>query len=608
MSSSEIRVEVDDAGVAVLTLDRPPVNAMGRSIREAFLDAMDRLGAEPAVRAIVLTGAGHVFCAGADIKEKAQIAAQDYARANRLTRDSFLALLESPKPVIAAVNGGALGAGLVMAACCDIILAADTAFFSMPEIDVGQGGGASVLQRIMPPGKMRRMMLTGERVPAAEFHRLGIVEEVLPADRLLPRAVELAATIAAKSPSAVMANSRQLRDGGTSADVRRLPGGTGLYNPAQHQRRSRRDAASLRRQGKDQVGMSKQHQASGRWSRRPEGSNWGDFGPDDQRGRLNLLTPERLRAAVTEVKEGLAFCLSMPLDRPGGNLLSPSRVPPVLRPTLKNGMARVNYPVSHDIPGAPDLICDDAAVLHTQYSTHWDALSHTGFMFDADGDGIPEKRYYNGYSGDDDIEGSTDAAQGGSIGTFEAVNTIRAKRLGIENLAESCVQGRGVMLDLHAHFGREPVVVGWDDLSRILAADRVEVQPGDMLCLHTGFAEVMLEADGAPTAAAAATCATLDGSDKRLQDWITDSGLSVIAADNFAVESWPARNRAPDGPVAPLHELCLFRLGIHLGELWQLSPLARWLRAHGRNRFLLTAPPLRLPGATGSPVTPVATV
>jgi len=204
MGSSEVLVEIK-AGVAVVTLNRPPVNAMGRSIREAFLDAMDRIAIDPEVRCIVLTGAGHVFCAGADIKEKGQIPPEDYARANRLTRDSFLALLESPKPVIAAVNGGALGAGFVMAACCDMILAAETVFFSMPEIDVGQGGGASFLQRIMPPGRMRRMMLTGERVPAAEFHRLGIVEEVLPGPQLVPRAVEIAQVIAAKSPAAVAA-------------------------------------------------------------------------------------------------------------------------------------------------------------------------------------------------------------------------------------------------------------------------------------------------------------------------------------------------------------------------------------------------------------------
>jgi hypothetical protein len=100
----------------------------------------------------------------------------------------------------------------------------------------------------------------------------------------------------------------------------------------------------------------------------------------------------------------------------------------------------------------------------------------------------------------------------------------------------------------------------------------------------------------------------LDGRDADLLRWITDSGLAVLIADNYAVEALP---RDPVGDCCaglPLHEHCLFKLGVHLGELWYLSDLAAWLRAEGRNRFLLTAPPLRLPGAVGSPVTPVATV
>src|SRR5262249_18014707 len=110
----------------------------------------------------------------------------------------FFCLVDSSKPVIAAVNGAALGAGFVMAACCDVILAADTAVFGMPEIDVGQGGGFSILQRLLPAPKIRRMMLTGQRVPAAELYRLGAVEECLPAAELLPAALAIAGTIAEK--------------------------------------------------------------------------------------------------------------------------------------------------------------------------------------------------------------------------------------------------------------------------------------------------------------------------------------------------------------------------------------------------------------------------
>lgn len=172
------------------------------------------------------------------------------------------------------------------------------------------------------------------------------------------------------------------------------------------------------------------------------------------------------------------------------------------------------------------------------------------------------------------------------------------------------MQGRAVMVDLHAHFGREHRLVSYDDLRRVLDADRVAVEPGDMVCLHTGFAQVLVEMRGQPDPhRLERSCAVLDGHDQRLLDWIDASGLSVLVADNYAVEAHPAGGcDAPTHSAVPLHELCLFKLGIHLAELWHLSPLAAWLRERGRSRFLLTAPPLRLPGAIGSPVTPVATV
>jgi enoyl-CoA hydratase len=205
VSEPNVQVSTPAPNVAMITLDRPPVNALGREMRESLLRVFDRLEANGDVNAILLTAKGHVFCAGADIKEKAAEAGteSDYLRANRLTRDVFFAIIESSKPVIAAVQGAALGAGCVLAACCDMIFAAESAVFAMPEIDVGQGGGASFLQRILPPPKIRRMVLTGERVPAAELYRLGAVEACLPESELLPAALAVASSIAAKSAEAV---------------------------------------------------------------------------------------------------------------------------------------------------------------------------------------------------------------------------------------------------------------------------------------------------------------------------------------------------------------------------------------------------------------------
>lgn len=346
-----------------------------------------------------------------------------------------------------------------------------------------------------------------------------------------------------------------------------------------------------------------------RWTQRPDGSTWGDWGADDQLGRLNLLTPERVQKAMLEVREGIAFCLSLPLDHPGGNVLSPGRHPPVLRPTLRNGRVRMNYRVSDDSPGATDLICDDAAVLHTQYSTHWDGFSHTGFLFDADSDGVAEPRYYNGFQAGIDIVGPSAPADAGATGMFEARSTSAALKLGIEGMAATCVQGRGVLIDLHRACGERRSVVGYDQLMTVLEQDGVTVEPGDMVCLHTGYADLLLRNFGqVDTELAHNRCAALNGRDSKLLQWITDSGLAVLVADNFAVEAFPSLERAGCCAAAPLHEHCLFKLGVHLGELWHLTPLAHWLHSAGRSRFLLTAPPLRLPGATGSPTTPVATV
>ena len=196
----------------------------------------------------------------------------------------------------------------------------------------------------------------------------------------------------------------------------------------------------------------------------------------------------------------------------------------------------------------------------------------------------------------------------GGVDLVEAKSTSQARALGIENMAQKSVEGRGVMIDLHAHVGRERALIGYEELMRVLDADKVVVEQGDMVLLHTGFDEVLLEMEKRPDPALVHNvCAALNGRDQKLLDWITRSGLSALISDNYAVEAFPSVRHAGCGAALPLHEHCLFKLGVNLGELWHLSPLARWLREHKRYRFLLTAPPLRLPGAVGSPATPVAT-
>jgi hypothetical protein len=346
---------------------------------------------------------------------------------------------------------------------------------------------------------------------------------------------------------------------------------------------------------------------STRWKKRPPGSNWGEFGPDDQLGRINLLTPAKVLQGVAEVQVGQAFCLSLPLDLPGGNGLNPRRFPPVLRPTLRNGVP--NFVCDLGDTGHSDVICDDLAVLYLQYSTQWDSLAHVGSLFDADGDGRAERVFYNGFRGGEDIRGPTDPALAGVPQGAGGGSTSNAGPLGIETMAATGVQGRGVLIDLHAHFGRERKMVGYEELMRVMALDSVVVEPGDMVCVRTGFDEVLIEMGGTPDPEVLhTTCPVLDGRDHELLQWVTESGLCALISDNYAVEAHPSRPGAGCCASLPLHEHCLFKLGVPLGEMWLLSPLATWLRAHGRSRFLLTAPPLRLPGAVGSPATPVATV
>ncbi|MBV8402226.1 MAG: cyclase family protein [Acetobacteraceae bacterium] len=344
-----------------------------------------------------------------------------------------------------------------------------------------------------------------------------------------------------------------------------------------------------------------------RWSRRPEGSTWGDFGPDDELGRLNLVTREKVLQGIAEVREGRTFCLSLPLDYPGRAVLNPRRHPPELRPTLRNGKPNMNYPLRCDDPTALDVVSDDQVLLTLQYSTQWDTLAHVGQMFDADGDGVPEDVYYNGFRAGEDVIGpvlwrGTEERPGpGGQG---------ARHLGVENMAAHGMQGRGVMIDLEAHFGRSGRVVGYEDLMPVLEKDGVAVEPGDFVCLRTGFDRALLGMNRDPDAKALfGRTSALDGRDDRLHRWATETGLVALISDNYGVEAVPAKPcMEAYCATLPLHAHCLFRLGVYLGEMWFLSDLADWLRANGRNRFLLTAPPLRLPGAVGSPVTPIATV
>lgn len=200
--SDTVLVEVRGE-VAVVTLNRPDTaNTLDLAMGRELLAAALRCEADPAVRAVVLTGAGKVFCAGADLKGRAAVikGPGDLPAHSRRTRECFHAIRECAKPVVVAINGAALGAGLAMVASADILVASDKASVGLPEVDVGLLGGCRHAMRLFSHSRLRRMALTGMRVGAAELYRLGIIEACVTPEELMPAALEMARTIAAKSP------------------------------------------------------------------------------------------------------------------------------------------------------------------------------------------------------------------------------------------------------------------------------------------------------------------------------------------------------------------------------------------------------------------------
>ncbi|MDF7775590.1 enoyl-CoA hydratase/isomerase family protein [Sphingomonas sp. AOB5] len=218
----KFRVEIADH-VATVTITAPPVNAQGRQFREEIIRIFDILGLDRDVRAIILTGEGKTFSAGADLSERSAIADEPggYSRHNRLVRAAFDVVMECPKPVIAAVNGAAIGAGCVLALVSDILLVSDKAFLSMTEVDYGLAGGVRHVLRSFSPSDARLMIYTARRISGPELYRMNVASACLAPDDLLPEARAIAAEIAGKVPLAVVAAKRSfglteempLRDG-----------------------------------------------------------------------------------------------------------------------------------------------------------------------------------------------------------------------------------------------------------------------------------------------------------------------------------------------------------------------------------------------------------
>lgn len=199
-----LRLDVADH-IAVVTIDNPPVNAQPPALMAEVMEIFDSISDRDDVRVAILTGTGRMFSAGADLKNRPGPDAPTGTMWGRMrmAREAMYAIMECRKPVIAAINGPAMGAGFGLASVCDILVASDNAFMNLPEIDVGLMGGVRHAMRLFPHSIVSKMVLTGYRVSGEELHRLGVTVACPTFDELMPHCMELARTIAAKSPIAV---------------------------------------------------------------------------------------------------------------------------------------------------------------------------------------------------------------------------------------------------------------------------------------------------------------------------------------------------------------------------------------------------------------------
>jgi enoyl-CoA hydratase len=191
-----------EGGIGEVVIESPPVNALDSKGWRGLSQEIDRLNADEAVRVIVVRAEGKGFCAGVDIKEL-QAHPDRIVEVNTGNYETFRALHRGLKPAIAAVHGYVLGGGIGICGAVDIILAAPDARFGVPEVDRGALGAGAHLQRMFPLQKVRQMYFTGEMIDAAEAYRLGAVERIVPREELRAAAMELAAKIAAKSPTII---------------------------------------------------------------------------------------------------------------------------------------------------------------------------------------------------------------------------------------------------------------------------------------------------------------------------------------------------------------------------------------------------------------------
>jgi len=207
-----------DERVAVITLNRPHAdNAITTAMGARLTEILETIAVRPAVRAVILTGAGRrAFSVGSDLRQRQNMTKEDWLRQRQDFDRTLYTVRQLRKPIFTAVNGIAYGGGCELAQSTDFIIASENATFGQPEAMLGLaagGGSPALLPRLLPPGKALQMLMTGDPITAQEAHRLGMVNELHPADALMSAAMRIAETIAGNSPTAVQAVKRAVQLG-----------------------------------------------------------------------------------------------------------------------------------------------------------------------------------------------------------------------------------------------------------------------------------------------------------------------------------------------------------------------------------------------------------
>jgi kynurenine formamidase len=293
-------------------------------------------------------------------------------------------------------------------------------------------------------------------------------------------------------------------------------------------------------------------------------SNWGRWGPDDQKGTLNFITADAVRRGAAAVRRGATFSLAIPFDEDGPQTgVIPGRINP------QRTMLAMNAPYTGDI--ADFCTSDDAVEMGVQAATHWDALSHVGY----------EGQLYNGVP-------------------FDAISEAGASKLGIEQYGP--IVTRGILLDVAREKGVEYFEDGYaitgDDLDAAAAKGGVTAESGDIVLVRTGQMEWLRRGDKArfndPS----------PGIGVGSIEWFHDHEIAAVATDTLVFEVWPCEDPAV---LLPVHMIDLRDMGLVQGQLWFLDDLATDCAADGVYEFLLAATPLPFTRAVGGPVAPTAT-